>query len=205
MGDFVSPVTTMSVLQRPEVAVLIMHFNKESVNYLSLSKRQSGRSQPKTVFVMLLCVFALVAQLTTVRVPYARAASDLRLAPNLSFNDDSGPNFPIRGHNLSDGLGRRGEATLIFFGRSNCWNTAREAERLVKLYPQFRNRLHFVIVDLRNVAPAQQPLVSHYYHGYIPTVTAISSDGNVIYNRAGETATVRGDTSNLHRLLDSLY
>jgi len=206
MGNVVSAVTTMSVLQRPDVAVLIMHsFDKESVNYLNLSKKQSGRSQPKTVFVMLVCVFALVAQLTTVRVPCARAASDLRLAPNLSFNDDASPNFPIRGRNLSDGLGRTGEATLIFFGTSNCWNTAREAERLVKLYPQFGNRLHFVIVDLRNVAPAQQLLVSHYYHGYIPTVTAISSDGNVIYNRAGETATIRGDTSNLQRLLDSAH
>jgi hypothetical protein len=196
----------MSVQQRPDFVVPIMHsFDEESVNYLSLSTKQSGRSQPTTVFVLSVCVFALVAQLTTVRVPYARAASDLRLAPNLSFNDDSGPNFPIRGRNLAEGLGRTGEATLILFGTSNCWNTAREAERLVKLYPQFRNRLHFVIVDLRSVAPAQQPLVSHYYHGYIPTVTAISSDGNVIYNRAGETATVRGDTSNLHRLLDSLY
>jgi hypothetical protein len=37
------------------------------------------------------------------------------------------------------------------------------------------------------VSPAQQPLVSHYYHGYIPTIRALGSDGKVIYNRAGET------------------
>jgi hypothetical protein len=55
------------------------------------------------------------------------------------------------------------------------------------------------------VAPAQQPLVSHYYHGYIPTIAAINSGGKVIYNRAGETATIRGDTSNLQRLLDALH
>jgi hypothetical protein len=51
----------------------------------------------------------------------------------------------------------------------------------------------------------QQPLVSRYYHGYIPTITALSSGGHVIYNRAGETALIRGDTGNLQRLLDSLH
>jgi hypothetical protein len=169
-----------------------------SVNYLS-------RSQRKIVFVTLASVLALLAQVTAVGVLSARAASDLRLAPNLSFDDDSSPNFPIRGRNLSGGRAPRGEPTVIFFGTSNCWNTAREAERLVKLYPQFQNRIHFVVVDLRNVAPVQEPLVSRYYRGYIPTITAIDSAGMVIYNRAGETAITRGDTSNLQRLLDSVH
>ena len=30
-------------------------------------------------------------------------ATDLKLAPDLSFSDDSSPNFPIKGNNLSDG------------------------------------------------------------------------------------------------------
>jgi hypothetical protein len=171
---------------------------KASVNYLRCSLTKMG-------FVTLAWALGLLAHLTVVGVPSAGAASELVLAPNLSFDDDSSPHFPIQGRNLSDGQGPPGEATIIFFGTSNCWNTAREAERLVKLYPQFRNQVHFVIVDLRNVSPAQQPLVSHYYHGYIPTITALGSDGNVIYNRAGETALTRGDTSNLQRLLDSLH
>ena len=147
----------------------------------------------------------LVAQMTMVCVLGAYAASDLKLAPGLSFDDDSSPNFPIQGRNLSESSIARGQATVIFFGTSNCWNTAREAERLVKLYPQFRDRIRFVIVDLRNVAPEQETLVSHYYHGYIPTITAIDSQGKVIYDRAGETASTRGDTSNLQRLLDSVH
>jgi hypothetical protein len=60
-------------------------------------------------------------------------------------------------------------------------------------------------VDLNNVATEQQTLVSQYYHGYIPTITAIDSKGNVIYDRAGETASTRGDTSSLQRLLDSVH
>jgi hypothetical protein len=70
-----------------------------------------------------------------------------------------------------------GEATVIFFGTSSCWNTSREAERLVRLYPRFRNPIHFVIVDLNNVAPEQQALVSQYYHGYLATIAAIDSRG----------------------------
>src|ERR1700730_8988590 len=147
----------------------------------------------------------LVLQMTMLCEPSARAGSDLKLAPKLSFDDDSSPNFPIQGQNLSRGSIASGEATVIFFGTSNCWNTAREAERLVKLYQQFRNRIRFVMVDLNHVGPEQEALVSRYYHGYIPTITAIDSKGNLIYDRAGETASTRGDTSNLERLLDSVH
>jgi hypothetical protein len=139
---------------------------KASVNYLKCSQAKMG-------LVTLAGGLALLAHLMVFGVSRARAASDLRLTPNLSFDDDSSPHFPIQGRNLSDGQGRPGEATVIFFGTSNCWNTAREAERLVKLYPQFRNQVHFVVVDLRHVSPAQRPLVSRYYYGYIPTITAL--------------------------------
>jgi hypothetical protein len=148
---------------------------------------------------------AFVVLSSTVSVPGAGAASALKLAPGLSFDDDSSPNFPIDGQNLAEGSIASGEATVIFFGTSNCWNTAREAERLVKVYPQFQNRIQFVIVDLRNVAPQQEALVSRYYHGYIPTIAAIDSRGKVIYDRAGETGSTRGDTSNLQRLLDLVH
>jgi len=147
---------------------------------------------------------AFVVQMAMVGVPGARAASDLKLAPGLTFDDDSSPNFPIQGLNLSEGSIARGQATVIFFGTSNCWNTAREAERLVKLYPQFRDRIGFVVVNLHDVSPEQETLVSQYYHGYIPTITAIDSQGRVLYDRAGETASTRGDTRNLQRLLDSV-
>lgn len=135
--------------------------------------------------------------------PSANAASQLRLAPGLSFNDDFSPNFPIQGRELSDASVPVGKATVIFFGTSNCWNTAREAERLVKLYPQFRERLHFVVIDLNHLGPGQDRLVARYYHGYVPTIAVTDSRGAVIYDHAGETSTRRGDTSSLQRLLDA--
>jgi hypothetical protein len=130
-------------------------------------------------------------------------AADLKLAPDLSFTDDSSPNFPIAGKNLSDGSIANDHATVIFFGTANCWNTAREAERLVRLYPQYKDKIRFVVVDLRNPSVAQRALIAKYYQGYIPTIAVIDSTGKVLYDRAGETASERGDTSNLQKLLDS--
>jgi len=130
-------------------------------------------------------------------------ATDLKLAPDLSFSDDSSPNFPIEGKNLSDGAVAAEHATVIFFGTANCWNTAREAERLVQLYPQYKDKIRFVVIDLRNPSLAQRALIARYYHGYIPTIAVIDRNGNVLYDRAGETANERGDTSNLQKLLDS--
>ena len=131
------------------------------------------------------------------------AASDLKLAPDLSFTDDSSPNFPIEGTDLADAIIAPGVPTVIFFGTSNCWNTAREAERLVALYPRYRDRVHFVVVDLSHASPAQQQLAQRYYHGYIPTLAIFDKSGRSIYDRAGETASRRGDTENLQELIDS--
>ncbi len=130
-------------------------------------------------------------------------ATDLKLAPDLSFTDDSSPNFPIAGKNLSDASVAADHATVIFFGTANCWNTAREAERLVQLYPRYKDKIRFVVVDLRSPSIAQRALIARYYQGYIPTIAVIDSTGKVLYDRAGETASERGDTSNLQKLLDS--
>ena len=150
-----------------------------------------------SIIVSLIFAIALAAE-----IPGA-PATDLKLAPDLSFSDDSSANFPIEGKNLADGSIANDHATVIFFGTANCWNTAREAERLVHLYPQYKDKIRFVVVDLRNPSLAQQALIGRYYRGYIPTIAVIDRDGKVLYDRAGETASERGDTSGLQKLLDS--
>jgi hypothetical protein len=50
----------------------------------------------------------------------ARATTDLTIAPNLSFTDDSSPNFPIIASNIADASIAHGRPTVIFFGTSNC-------------------------------------------------------------------------------------
>ena len=151
----------------------------------------------KTVPALLLFALALCS------VRPAAAASDLMLAPDLSFTDDSSANFPIKGEALGDGDISHGRPTVIFFGTAHCWNTNREAERLVALYPRYRDRLSFIVVDLNAVAPAQRQLVTSYYSGYIPTLAIFNARGDLIYDKAGETGSARGDTTGLEKLLQA--
>src|SRR5438132_3985369 len=130
----------------------------------------------------------------------ALAADHLTLAPGLSFTDDSSDNFPIRGDHLADAEVVEGRAAVVFFGASNCWNTNREAERLVALYPKFRDRVSFIIVDVNHPSEAQRPLLKAY-KGYIPTLVVFPRNGMVLYARSGETADKRGDAGALEALM----
>jgi hypothetical protein len=131
----------------------------------------------------------------------ALAAENLSLAPDLSFTDDSSNSFPIQGDSLGDAEFGKGRAAVVFFGASHCWNTNREAERLVALYPKFRDRVSFIVVDVNHPSEAQRPLLKAHYQGYIPTLVVFAPDGTVLYARSGETADARGDSSALDALL----
>jgi hypothetical protein len=129
------------------------------------------------------------------------AAENLRLAAGLSFTDDSSAAFPIQGDRLGEAEFGHGRAALAFFGASHCWNTNREAERLVALYPRFRDRVTFIIVDVEHPSDAQRALLAAHYHGSIPTVVVFAPNGAVLYAQPGETASKRGDTHGLEVLL----
>lgn len=128
-------------------------------------------------------------------------ASNLFLAPDLSFTDDSSANFPIRGENVSDGGIASDRPTVIFFGTAHCWNTNREAERFVALYRKHAAEARFVVVDVEHASADQKKLVSRFSRGYIPTLAFLDRKGSVVYNRAGETARERGDASALEGIL----
>jgi len=92
--------------------------------------------------------------------PGPGGAKELRLAPGLSFTDDSSSAFPIRGKNLEDGKIASDRPTAIFLGTSHCWNTNREAERFVALYKKRKDEARFLVVDLHEPSPEQRPLVT---------------------------------------------
>src|SRR6202142_995997 len=101
-----------------------------------------SKMNPKAFPALVLFAFSLM-----LTIP-ALAASDLHLAPDLSFTDDSSANFPIAGNSIGDTTLAGDRATIMFFGTAHCWNTNREAERLVALYPKYREQIDFVIVDV---------------------------------------------------------
>ena len=146
----------------------------------------------------LLLASILAATLTRAAGP--GGAAELVLAPGLSFTDDSSANFPIRGDHLGDGEIAAGTPTIAFFGTSHCWNTNREAERLVAFYARHRDEARFLIVDLDHPTYAQKKLVDAYYHGYIPTLAVFDTHGKVVYDKSGETSRTRGDTSGLEEI-----
>jgi len=153
---------------------------------------------------LMVAAFAtLIATMTAavIAATPARAAENLRLAPGLSFTDDSSSRFPIEGDRLGDAELVKARAALVFFGASHCWNTNREAERVVALYPRFRDRVSFIIVDIAHPSDEQRPLVQAHFNGYIPTLAIFAADGTVVYERSGETAKERGDTRALAVLL----
>lgn len=148
---------------------------------------------------MLGLVAVLGGAVTTVGV--ADAAQNLTLAPELSFTDDSSDSFPIRGSELDTAEIPAGRVAIVFFGAARCWNTNREAERLVALYPKFREQVTFVIIDVNHPSAPQHRLMRRYYTGYIPTIVLFDRDGGVLYSGSGETATRRGDTQALEALI----
>ena len=134
--------------------------------------------------------------------PGGGGATALSLAPRLSFTDDSSAEFPIRGTNLTDGKIASDRPTAVFFGTSHCWNTNREAERFVLLFQKHRDEARFLVVDLSSPSSDQRALVAKLYRGFIPTLAFLDRQGKVVYNRAGETARERADTSGLERILN---
>src|SRR5882724_13475961 len=115
---------------------------------------------------MLGLVVVVTGAVTTVGA--VEGAQNLTLAPGLSFTDDSSDSFPIRGNDLGTAEIAPGRVAIVFFGAAHCWNTNREAERLVAVYPKFRERVHFIIVDVKRPSTAQRPLMKSYYRGSIP-------------------------------------
>jgi hypothetical protein len=133
--------------------------------------------------------------------PGPGGARHLRLAPNLSFTDDSSADFPIHGEDLEDGRIASDRPTVIFFGTSHCWNTNREAERFVALAAKEKEAVRFLVVNLACPSRDQSALVSRFYRGYIPTLTVLDASGHVVYSNSGETSRRRGDTSGLAEIL----
>jgi hypothetical protein len=77
---------------------------------------------------------------------------------------------------------------VIIYGEG-FFNSKRQAQRTVDLYNKYRERVHFVVVDLDlRRSPAQQELVKRYYNGYIPHVVVLDADGQALYDADGEVA-----------------
>ncbi|MFZ0807502.1 MAG: hypothetical protein WAN03_15005 [Candidatus Sulfotelmatobacter sp.] len=119
-------------------------------------------------------------------VPALFAIDNLKLNPKLDYSSDSLDGPLITGDDLDSGF-IAGKTNYIIIYGEGCFNSKRQARRTVDLYNKFRDRVHFVVVDLdRKQSPEQQKLVKQYYKGYIPHVVVLDAKGHALYNSSGE-------------------
>jgi hypothetical protein len=111
---------------------------------------------------------------------------NLKLNAKLDYLSDSLDGPLITGDDAPSGF-LPGKTNYVIIYGEGCFNSKRQARRTVELYNKYRDRVHFVVVDLDvRRSPEQQQLVKQYYRGYIPHVVVLDSDGKALYNSDGE-------------------
>jgi hypothetical protein len=121
--------------------------------------------------------------------PSLGANENLRLNPRLGCSSDSLDGPLIRGDHMDEAAVAGKPNYIIFYGEG-CFNSKRQARRMVDLYQKYKGRVQFVVIDLDiKRTEQQQELVKSYYRGYrgyIPRVTVLDAAGKAVYNSAGE-------------------
>jgi hypothetical protein len=111
---------------------------------------------------------------------------NLKLNQKLDYQSDSIDGPLITGDDAQSGL-LAGRTNYVIIYGEGCFNSKRQARRTVDLYNKYRDRVHFVVVDLDvRRSPEQQQLVKQYYKGYIPHLVVLDTNGRALYNRDGE-------------------
>jgi hypothetical protein len=111
---------------------------------------------------------------------------NLKLNTKLDYSSDSLDGPLINGDDAQSGFVPGKTNYVIIYGEG-CFNSKRQARRTVELYNKYRDRVHFVVVDLdEKRSPDQQKLVKEYYEGSIPHVLILDANGKPLYNSPGE-------------------
>jgi hypothetical protein len=111
---------------------------------------------------------------------------NLKLNPKLDYQSDRLDGPLITGDDAQSGFAAGKTNYVIIYGEG-CYNSKRQARRTVDLYNKYRDRVHFVAIDLDvKLSPEQQQLEKQYYKGYIPHVVVLDAKGKPLYNASGE-------------------
>src|SRR6476660_5539948 len=105
--------------------------------------------------------------------PLLFAIDNLKLNSKLDYTSDSLDGRLITGDDAQSGFVPNKPNYVIIYGEG-CFNSKRQARRTIDLYNKYRERVHFVVIDLETKrSPEQQDLVKQYYKGYIPHVLVL--------------------------------
>jgi hypothetical protein len=117
-----------------------------------------------------------------------RGAENLVITPNLDYSDHNKKQGPlITGDHMDDGV-VEGMPNYIFFYMEKCYNAKRQALITVHMYEKYKNRLHFVVVDLdKPMSEAQKIAKQKYCNDIIPHETILDQHGTAVFDYTGET------------------
>ena len=123
--------------------------------------------------------------ISALAVPAVWGIDNLKINQKLDYQSDSLDGPLITGDDAQSGF-QPGKTNYVIIYGEGCFNSKRQAQRTVELYNKYRDRVHFVVVDLDlRRSPAQQELVKRYYKGSIPHVAVLDADGTALYDAEG--------------------
>jgi thiol-disulfide isomerase/thioredoxin len=130
-----------------------------------------------------LCVLGLL-----LAGPHLQAAENLNLNPDLNYKKNGWQGPLITGDKIGEGLVPDQPNYIIFYA-GFCYNAKRQARRTVHLYEKYRDRVHFVTVDLskrKSLTAEQEDLRKKFFRDSIPQTVIIDRTGKVVFDYTGE-------------------
>ena len=115
------------------------------------------------------------------------SADKLVLSPNLDYSDhNKDQGLLITGEKMDDGF-KKGKVNYIIFYFEKCYNAKRQVRVTVNMYDKYKERVHFVVIDLNLLLPpAQMKLARKYCSGKVPHTTILDGKGGLIFDYTGE-------------------
>jgi hypothetical protein len=133
------------------------------------------------------------------------AAENLHMNPRLDYMKNGVQGPLILGDHMGD-LVEQGVPNFILIYAEFCYNAKRQALRTVELYKDYKDSVHFVVMDLSQpLTPAQIDLFKKYLSPDFPHIIILDSLGKPVFDYIGETpaATLIGWLDSTLRLSDS--
>ncbi len=115
------------------------------------------------------------------------AAENLRMNPRLDYMKNGVQGPLIVGDHMDDVV-QQGVPNFIIIYAEFCYNAKRQALRTVELYKDYKDSVHFVVIDLSQpLTPAQIDLFKKYLSPDFPHIIILDSLGKPVFDYIGET------------------
>ncbi len=115
------------------------------------------------------------------------AAENLRMNPRLDYMKNGVQGPLILGDHMDDVV-EQGVPNFIIIYAEFCYNAKRQALRTVELYRDYKDSVHFVVINLSQpLTPVQIDLFKKYLSADFPHIIIVDRLGKPVFDYIGET------------------